>query len=115
MKWKALKTAFPYTMPIFAGFWFLGMAYGIYMNSAGFSFIYPCFMSLLIFGGSLEFVAVEMLLSPFAPFSVLLMTLLHFIRCKSIRICKRSKKSCKKQKFFTALIFLRSVEKPNDL
>ena len=76
MKWKALKTAFPYTLPIFAGFWFLGMAYGIYMNSAGFSFIYPCVMSLLIFGGSLEFVAVEMLLSPFAPLSVLLMTLL---------------------------------------
>lgn len=76
MKWKALKTAFPYTLPIFAGFLFLGMAYGIYMNSAGFSFIYPCFMSLLIFGGSLEFVVVEMLLSPFAPLSVVLMTLM---------------------------------------
>ena len=27
MKRKALKTAFPYTVPIFAGFWFLGLAY----------------------------------------------------------------------------------------
>ncbi len=35
---KALKTAFPYTIPIFAGFWFLGLTYGIYMNTAGFSF-----------------------------------------------------------------------------
>lgn len=33
-------------------------------------------MSLLIFGGSLEFVAVEMLLSPFAPIQVLILTLL---------------------------------------
>ena len=33
-------------------------------------------MSALIFGGSLEFVAVEMLLSPFAPVQVLIMTLL---------------------------------------
>jgi 4-azaleucine resistance transporter AzlC len=76
MKKKALKAAFPYTIPIFAGFWFLGMAYGIYMNVSGFSFVYPMVMSLIIFGGSLEFVAVEMLLSPFAPVQVLIMTLL---------------------------------------
>jgi 4-azaleucine resistance transporter AzlC len=76
MKRKALKAAFPYTIPIFAGFWFLGLAYGIYMNVSGFSFVYPMVMSLIIFGGSLEFVAVEMLLSPFAPVQVLIMTLL---------------------------------------
>ena len=35
---------------IFAGFWFLGLAYGIYMNASGFSFVYPMLMSLLIFG-----------------------------------------------------------------
>ncbi len=67
MRLKALKTAFPYTIPIFAGFWFLGLAYGIYMNVSGFSFVYPMLMSLTIFGGSLEFVAVSMLLAPFAP------------------------------------------------
>jgi 4-azaleucine resistance transporter AzlC len=76
MRKKALKAAFPYTIPIFAGFWFLGLAYGIYMNVSGFSFVYPMIMSLIIFGGSLEFVAVEMLLSPFAPVQVLVMTLL---------------------------------------
>lgn len=27
---KALISAFPHTIPIFAGFWFLGMTYGIY-------------------------------------------------------------------------------------
>ena len=46
------------------------------MNTSGFSFVYPMLMSLLIFGGSLEFVAVEMLLSPFAPLQVFIMTLL---------------------------------------
>lgn len=55
---------------------FLGMAYGIYMNASGFSFIYPLCMSLLIYGGSLKFVAVEMLLSPFAPIQVFIMALL---------------------------------------
>ncbi len=29
MKLKALKAAFPYTVPILAGFLFLGFAYGI--------------------------------------------------------------------------------------
>lgn len=76
MKLKALKAALPYTLPIFAGFLFLGFAYGIYMNANGFSFIYPMLMSSLIYGGSLEFVAVEMLLSPFAPIQTLVMTLL---------------------------------------
>ena len=76
MKRKALKAAFPYTIPIFAGLWFLGLAYGVYMNVSGFSFWYPMLMSLTIFGGSLEFVAVTMLLAPFAPVQTFVMTLL---------------------------------------
>ena len=76
MRRRALSAAFPYTIPIFAGFWFLGLAYGIYMNVSGFSAWYPMFMSMLIFGGSLEFVAVTMLLSSFAPLQTLIMTLM---------------------------------------
>ena len=33
MRLKALKAAFPSTLPIFTGFWFLGMAYGIYRKA----------------------------------------------------------------------------------
>lgn len=73
---KALKTAFPYTIPIFAGFWFLGLTYGIYMNVSGFHFLYPMLMSLTIFAGSVEFVAVQLLLSTFNPISILLITLM---------------------------------------
>ena len=76
MKIKALKAAFPYTIPIFAGFWFLSLAYGILMNVNGFSFIYPMCMSILIFGGSLEFIAVSMLMSRFAPLATLTVALL---------------------------------------
>lgn len=76
MRRTAFKAAFPYTIPIFAGFWFLGMTYGIYMHVSGFSFVYPMVMSMVIFGGSLEFVAVEMLLSAFAPVQTLIMALL---------------------------------------
>lgn len=75
MRLRALKAAFPHTIPIFAGFWFLGMAYGIFMNVSGFGFWYPMVMSLTIFGGSLEFVAVSMLLGSFAPVQTLMMAL----------------------------------------
>lgn len=76
MKAKALKAAFPSTIPIMAGFLFLGLSYGIYMNSCGFSFLYPMFMSMTIFAGSMEFVTCNMLLGAFAPFQAFVMTLM---------------------------------------
>lgn len=76
MRLRALKAAFPYTIPIFAGFWFLGMTYGIYMNVSGFSFLYPMFMSMTIFAGSMEFVAANLLLGAFNPIQALAMTLM---------------------------------------
>ena len=76
MRRKAFKAAFPYTVPIFAGFWFLALAYGVLMNVNGFSFLYPMFMSLLIFGGSLEFLVVTMLMSAFAPVQAFTIALL---------------------------------------
>ena len=73
---KAFRAAFPHTIPIFSFFWFLGMTYGIYMNVSGFSFWYPMLMSLFIFAGSMEFVAVNLLLGAFDPLQALAMTLM---------------------------------------
>lgn len=73
---KAFKAAFPHTIPIFAGFWFLGLTYGIYMHVSGFRFLYPMLMSLTIFAGSVEFVTVDMLLGAFHPLQALAMTLM---------------------------------------
>ena len=73
---RALKTAFPHTIPILAGFWFLGLTYGIYMNTSGFEFWYPMLMSLTIFAGSVEFVTVNLLLGAFSPIQAFAMTLM---------------------------------------
>ena len=73
---RAFLAAFPHTLPIFAGFCFLGMTYGIYMNVSGFPFIYPMLMSLTIFAGSMEFITVNLLLGAFHPVQALLMTLM---------------------------------------
>ena len=75
-KIKALKAAFPHTIPIMTGFLFLGMTYGIYMNVSGFGFWYPMLMSMTIFAGSMEFVTVSMLLGGFHPLEALTMTLM---------------------------------------
>lgn len=73
---RALRAALPHTLPIFAGFTFLGIAYGIYMQSKGFSFVWPLVMSLTIFAGSMEFVAVTLLTSAFHPLYAFLLTLM---------------------------------------
>ena len=72
----AAKAAFPYSAPMIAGFLFLGVAYGIYMKALGFGFLYPTLMALLIYAGSVEFIAAGALIAPFSPISVLLITLM---------------------------------------
>ncbi|WP_255294830.1 azaleucine resistance protein AzlC [Bacillus sp. AFS041924] len=74
--WMEFRTAFPHTVPILAGFLFLGIAYGIFMNSLGFSAIYPILMSLTIFAGSMEFLAANLLLMNFNPINALFLTLM---------------------------------------
>ncbi len=73
---KFLKAAFPHTVPILAGFLFLGMTYGIYMNVSGFNFVYPMLMSMTIFAGSVEFVTVNLLLGSFDPVQAFVMALM---------------------------------------
>ena len=73
---KALKAAFPLTLPICATFLFLGISYGFYICSKGFSPWYPFFTSALVFAGSMEFVLVTMLLSPFNPLYCFFMALM---------------------------------------
>ena len=72
----ALRAAFPYTIPIMAGFLFLGMTYGVDMVQSGFDFWYPILTSITVFGGSLEFMIVTLLLSPFNPLQAFMVALM---------------------------------------
>ena len=72
----AFFAAFPNTIPILAGFLFLGIAYGIYMNQSGFKFYYPMFMSFIIFADSVEFATVSWLLGSFDPVNIFFLTLM---------------------------------------
>ncbi len=72
----AARAAFPHTLPIFAGFLFVGFAFGIYIKSMGFPTYCPILMSIFIFAGSGQFVAGSFLLQPFAPLSSFFTTVL---------------------------------------
>ncbi len=74
-KLAALRAAFPHTVPVLTGFGFLGLTYGVYMSAQGFNFLYPFLISLTVFGGSLQFVAVNLLLGAFAPLEALAVSL----------------------------------------
>ena len=73
---KALKSAFPHTIPILTGFTFLGITYGIFMSTQGFNALYSFLISLTVFGGSLQFVAVNLLLGAFDPIQALTVSLM---------------------------------------
>ncbi len=73
---RAFCAALPHTIPILAGYLFLGMTYGVYMVQSGFSFWYPMLTSLVVYGGSLEFVIVNLLLGAFNPLQSFLMAIL---------------------------------------
>jgi len=74
-KIRALKAAFPYTIPVFTGFTFLGIAYGILMSSKGYGVIWTLLMSLFVFAGSSQYVAITFLTSAFNPLNAFLMSL----------------------------------------
>lgn len=60
-KGKTFKAAFPHTIPVLLGYVFMGMAFGILLTSKGYSFVWAFFMAFLMFAGTGQFVAINLL------------------------------------------------------
>ena len=67
----ALYHAFHTSLPIMAGYGFLGLTYGIYMHELGFNFLYPMLLAITVYASSAEF-----LLGSFHPLQAFLMVLM---------------------------------------
>lgn len=76
MNRSALRAAFPATVPVMTGYFCLGFAYGLLMVSQGFSPFWPVLMSLVVYGGSIQFLAVTLLGSAFAPIPAFFLSLM---------------------------------------
>ena len=72
----ALQAAFPHTIPVLTGFMVLGIAYGILMNSKGYGVGWTLLMSLVVFAGSAQYVALTFLTTAFNPVYALFMTVM---------------------------------------
>ena len=73
---RELKEVFPKTIPVLAGYLFLGITYGILAVTSGLPAWVPVLTALIVYTGSMEFLLVSILLAPFNPFSVLATTLM---------------------------------------
>ena len=75
---RALRAAFPVTVPVLTGFLCLGVAYGILMSTSGLGIVWTGLMSAVAFGGSMQFVAISLLCGAFDPLQALLLSLMIF-------------------------------------
>lgn len=73
---NSLRHAFRATIPIMAGYGFLGFTYGIYMHELGFTFLYPMLLAVTVYAGSAEFLLGNLLLGSFHPLQAFLMVLM---------------------------------------
>lgn len=72
---KALKAAFPCTIPVLTGYLSLGIAFGILLGSKGYNVLWSLLMSVTVFAGSMQFVAIDILTSPFNLLGTIALTL----------------------------------------
>lgn len=76
MKLKALRSAFTHDIPVIAGFTFLGIAYGVVMSTKGYGALWSFLMSSIAFCGSMQFVAINLLVVSFDPIQAFLLALM---------------------------------------
>ncbi len=73
---STLRKAFVATLPVMAGYVVLGIAFGILLRDKGYGLPWAFAMSLCIFAGSMQFVAVNLMATGASLISAALMTLL---------------------------------------
>ena len=75
VKRNALKAAFPPTVPVLTGYLFLGVAYGILMTTHNVPVLYTVLMSLIVYSGSMQYLAVTLFCAHYNPWYALILTL----------------------------------------
>ena len=73
---RALKAAFPKTLPVMAGYLVLGFGFGVLLTSRGYAFWWGLLMSVFIYAGSMQYVAIGLLTGGATLISAALMTLM---------------------------------------
>ena len=75
---KAFRKAFPYTIPVLTGYLFIGIAFGVMYAEKGYSFLWAILMSVLVYAGSGQYLAVNFFVPGFSFAQVIFLTFITF-------------------------------------
>jgi len=76
MRRRAFLSAFPATLPVMAGYLFLGFGFGVILGQAGYGAPWALYMSAGIYAGAMQYAAVDLLVSGAALWESALMALM---------------------------------------
>ncbi len=76
----AYKKAFPYTIPVLTGYFFIGIAFGVMFEEKGYSVWWAVLMSFAVFAGAGQYLAVNFFVPGFSILQIAFMTLMVNIR-----------------------------------
>lgn len=77
---QAFKRAFPYTIPVLTGYLFIGIAFGVMYAQKGYSFLWAMLMSILVYAGSGQYLAVNFFVPGVSFLQVIFLTLMVNVR-----------------------------------
>ena len=77
---RAFRAAFPYTVPVLTGYLFIGIAFGVMYQEKGYNFLWAALMSLLVYAGSGQYLAVNFFAPGVSFVQVIFMTFMVNVR-----------------------------------
>ena len=73
---KTIKQAFIASIPVLAGYIFLGIGFGILLRKAGYGVLWAASMSIVIYGGSMQYVGVGLIASAASILNTVITTIM---------------------------------------
>lgn len=77
---KTFKKAFPYTIPVLTGYLFIGIAFGVMYAEKGYSFLWAMLMSVMVYAGSAQYLAVNFFVPGISFVQVVFLTFMVNVR-----------------------------------
>lgn len=77
---KAFQKAFPHTIPVLTGYLFIGIAFGVMYAEKGYSFLWAILMSVMVYAGSGQYLAVNFFVPGVSFIQVIFLTFMVNVR-----------------------------------
>ncbi len=77
---NAFKKAFPHTIPVLTGYLFIGIAFGVMYAEKGYSFLWAILMSIMVYAGSGQYLAVNFFVPGVSFLQVIFLTFMVNVR-----------------------------------